>query len=210
MATRQRNARGEGGQLRDDILEAATALVDETGSSEAVTLRGIAKAVGVAAPSLYAHFDDRDALLLAMLERSFNELIAIRDEAEKQAAAEGGGAWERLRAASLATVRFGLRRPGHYKMLFEGGVIPTLRDPKAASFGRPIQARVIELLKEVLDAVPERGQEDAERLSLLLWASTHGVISLQINKPTLHWPDATKLVEELMVRVVRPPTRRAR
>ncbi len=34
--------------------------------------------------------------------------------------AAGGGPWERLRACVLATVRFGLERPGHYKMLYEG------------------------------------------------------------------------------------------
>lgn len=204
MAVRQRNARGEGGQLREDILKAATGLIEETGSCEAVSLRGVAKAVGIAAPSVYAHFEDRDSLLLAVLDREFSELIAIRNHAENEAAANGGGPGERLRAAVLATVRYGFERPGHYKMLFEGGVIPALRDPKAASFGRPIQARVIELIRQIPHASLRHDVDDAERLSLLLWASTHGVVSLQINKPTIDWPDAVGLVEELMSLILRP------
>ncbi|MBR1202448.1 WHG domain-containing protein [Bradyrhizobium sp. AUGA SZCCT0051] len=60
------------------------------------------------------------------------------------------------------------------------------------------------LIKEILAATPGREAEDAERLSLLLWAATHGVISLQINKPTLRWPRATALVEELMRAMIRP------
>ena len=200
MKTRQRNARGEGGQLRGDILNAAIRLIDQAGSCEGVSLRAVAKEAGIAAPSVYPHFVDREALLLAVLKQLFDELIELRDKAEQTA---GGGPWERLRASIFATVRFGLTRPGHYKMLFEGRVIPSLSDPKAAAFGRPIQARVVALIQEIFEATG-RETNDAERLSLLLWASAHGVISLQINKPTLVWPDATGLVEDLMRAVLRP------
>ncbi len=198
---RQRNARGEGGQLREDILRAAISLIEKAGSCEAVSLRAIAKEAGIAAPSVYPHFADRDALLLAVLKKLFDELIELRTKAEEAAS---GGAWERLRAGVFATVRFGLERPGHYKMLYEGRVISGLSDPKLATFGRAIQTRVTALIKEILEATPGREAEDAERLSLLLWASTHGVISLQINKPTLRWPKATALVEDVMRALIRP------
>ncbi|WP_233590346.1 TetR/AcrR family transcriptional regulator [Dyella dinghuensis] len=204
MTKRQRNARGEGGQLRQDILGAAIALIDRAGSSEAVSLRAVAKEVGIAAPSVYAHFPDRDALLLAVLQQLFDELIALRSEAEERAAAAGGGAWQQLRAGAFATVHFGLQRPGHYKMLYEGRVVSGLSDPMAAAFGRPIQLRVAGLIREILEGMPERENDDAERLALLIWAGTHGVISLQINKPTLRWPKATDLVEDLMRAVIRP------
>ncbi|MEA1672294.1 TetR/AcrR family transcriptional regulator [Nitrospirillum sp. BR 11163] len=201
---RRRNARGEGGQLREDILRAAIALIEHCGSAEALSLRAVAKEVGIAAPSVYPHFEDRDQLLIAILQHLFDELIAIRTQAEDAAAAAGGGAWERLRAAIFATVRFGLDRPGHYRMLYEGRVVSSLSDPKAATFGRAIQVRVIALIQQILSLTPGREVEDAERLSLLLWASVHGVISLQINKPTLAWPDATALVEDLMHALLRP------
>jgi len=87
----------------------------------------------------------------------------------------------------------------------EGRVITALSDPKAAAFGRPIQARVVALIREILDTAPGDDKVDAERLSLLLWASAHGVISLQINKPTLPWPDAMSLVEDLMRAILRLP-----
>jgi AcrR family transcriptional regulator len=195
---RQRNARGEGRQLRQDILKAAIDLIERAGSCEGLSLRGVAKEVGIAAPSVYPHFADREALLLAVLQQLFDELIELRNKAEEAAAAAGGGPGERLRAAVFATVRFGLDRPGHYKMLFEGRVIPALSDPKAAAFGRPIQMRVTALIKEI-----DSNAENTERLSLLLWTAIHGVISLQINKPTLPWPDATSLVEDHMRAILR-------
>jgi AcrR family transcriptional regulator len=203
MSGRQRNARGEGGQLRQDILAAAISLIEQAGSADAISLRAVAKEVGIAAPSVYAHFEDLDALLLAVLKQLFDQLIALRNEAEEAAAAAGGGPWERLRAAIFATIRFGLERPGHYKMLYEGRVITGLSDPTAAAFGRPIQLRVAALIREILAGARGREEKDAERLALLLWASSHGVISLQINKPTLRWPDATGLVEDLMLAILR-------
>jgi len=190
--------------LRQDIIDAAIRLIDQAGSCEGLSLRGVAKEVGIAAPSIYPHFADRDALLLAVLQHLFAELIALRTKAENAAAKAGGGAWEQLRAAVFATVRFGLERPGHYKMLFEGRVISGLGDKKAATFGRPIQASVVALVEEILAASPRRDDADAERLALLLWASLHGVVSLQINKPTLAWPKATVLVEELMRALLQP------
>ena len=58
VATRARNRRGEGARLRDDIVAAAVALLDETGDQAAVSLRAVARRVGIAAPSIYRHFAD--------------------------------------------------------------------------------------------------------------------------------------------------------
>ena len=53
---RARNPRGSGDRLREEIVEAGIRLVDETGDSAALTLRGVARAAGIAAPSIYQHF----------------------------------------------------------------------------------------------------------------------------------------------------------
>jgi len=199
---RRRNVRGEGGQLRQDIIDATIKLIEKSGSCENVSLRAVAKHVGIAAPSIYPHFADRDELLLAVLKHLFDELVELRSKAEDAVASAGGGPWETLRAGIFATVKFGLKRPGHYKMLYEGGVISALNDKTAATFGRPIQLRVMALLAELFKGATEK--PNVERLSLLLWVATHGVISLQINKPTLAWPDATALVEDFMRALLQP------
>jgi hypothetical protein len=142
-------------------------------------------------------------LLLAVLEKLFAEQVAIRAAAETDAAKAGGGAWERLLARSVASVRFGLEHPGHYKVLFEGRVVPRLNDPRVASFGRPLLERSIELIREI-PSQPGRISDDPERLSLLLWSGLHGVISLRINKPTLDWPPATELAEQITRTIIQP------
>ena len=79
-AGRARNPRGEGGRLRADIVAAAHALLDEAGE-DAVTLRAVARRVGISAPSIYAHFADRQAILLAVATDAFAELAASLGDA---------------------------------------------------------------------------------------------------------------------------------
>ena len=64
--TRTRNKRGEGAQLRTDIVRAAARLLDE-GTEQNVTLRSVAREAGVSAPSIYSHFADTDACVSPVL-----------------------------------------------------------------------------------------------------------------------------------------------
>ena len=206
-APRSRNARGEGEKLRGEIVDAAVKVLSALGPEDPFSLRSVAKMAKIAAPSVYIHFADRNVLLLAVLEQLFAEQVAIRAAAETDAAKAGGGAWERLLARSVASVRFGLEHPGHYKVLFEGRVVPRLSDPRIASFGRPLLVRSIELIREI-PSRPGRVSDDPERLSLLLWSGLHGVISLRINKPTLDWPPATELAEQIARAIIQPKVRK--
>jgi len=206
-ASRSRNARGEGEKLRGEIIDAAVKVLSALGPQDQFSLRSVAKMAKIAAPSVYIHFADRNVLLLAVLEKLFAEQVAIRAAAETDAAKAGGGAWERLLARSVASVRFGLEHPGHYKVLFEGRVVPRLNDPRIASFGRPLLVRSIELIREI-PSQPGRVCDDPERLSLLLWSGLHGVISLRINKPTLDWPPATELAEQITRTIIQPKVRK--
>ena len=201
---RQRNARGSGDQLRQEILEAAIRLLERLAPEEPFSLRAVAKEAKISAPSVYLQFADKDVLLLAVLEQLFTELIAQRSAAEEETAQAGGGAWERLLATVLASVKFGTQRPGHYKVLYEGRVIPRLDDPKSMAFGKPIQTRAVELIRQVLTAQPGRQTESPQRLSLLLWAGIHGLISLRINKPTFDWPETSELATEMAHAIIRP------
>lgn len=204
-ARRTRTARGEGERLRDEIIAAAIKILSTIGPEDPFSLRAVAKEAEIAAPSVYIHFADRNGLLLAVLEKLFREQVELRAVAEEQAALAGGGARERLLARSLATVAFGLKHPGHYKVLFEGRVVPRLDDPKIVDFGRPLLLRSIELIRDIPPASAKvRVSEDPQQLALLLWSGLHGVVSLHINKPTLDWPPAAELAEQVVRAIIQP------
>src|SRR5215831_10829801 len=77
--SRTRNPKGEGGRLREDLVEAAAQMIAETGDAGQLTLRGVARRVGIAAPSIYRHFPDVDHLKMAVVDRAFGQFAAERD-----------------------------------------------------------------------------------------------------------------------------------
>ena len=202
---RPRNARGEGDRLRDEIIDASIKVLAVLAPDEPFSLRAVAREAKIAAPSIYIHFTNMNALLQAVLQKLLKEQVAIRADAEEKAALAGGGAWERLLARSMAAVAFGLKHPGHYKVLYEGRVVPRLNNPRLEEFSRPAQVRAVELIREIPVAKGARRVcDDPHRLALLLWCGLHGIISLRINKPTLPWPDTTELVEQMTRAIIQP------
>jgi AcrR family transcriptional regulator len=204
VAERRRNARGKGDLLRGDIIDAAVRVLQRLGPEDPFSLRAVAKESGIAAPSIYIHFVDRDALLHAVLDHLYADLLALRSAAEEKAARLGGGAWEQLLAASFATISFGLERPGHYRVIYEGRIMPRLAAPNRMAFAAQLQARTVELIRDIAIQGPKRRVEDPSRTSMLLWAAIHGIISFRINKPDLPWPDTFELAENMLRVLIRP------
>lgn len=56
-------------------------MIGETGDGTALTLRGVARRIGIAAPSIYRHFTDVDELKMAVVQESFADFARARDAA---------------------------------------------------------------------------------------------------------------------------------
>jgi AcrR family transcriptional regulator len=67
---------------RRDILDAAWAIARQRGLSE-VTLRDVADRVGMRAPSLYSHFDSKNAIYDAMFGDAWSDCEAAMSEAAR-------------------------------------------------------------------------------------------------------------------------------
>ncbi len=126
---RHRNPRGQGARLTQDIVAGALALIERTGSAEAVTLRAVAREAGIAAPSIYAHFPDRDAVLMAVVARIFDELTEAIEQGKEAVGQDPAG---RLVAGCEAYVAFGLEHPARYGVLF------SRQRPAAPDYCKPV------------------------------------------------------------------------
>src|SRR5277367_5411592 len=113
---RRRAPRGSGILLRDEILDAATELLLETGHAKAMSIRSVAERVGVTPPSIYLHFQDKDTLLDAVCARYFEKL----DEEMQRVSAVQSSTVEVLRAQGLAYVRFATENPELYRIATMG------------------------------------------------------------------------------------------
>ncbi|WP_433329083.1 TetR/AcrR family transcriptional regulator [Spirillospora sp. CA-294931] len=56
------------------IITAAVRLLDERGGERDITLRSVARAIGIAAPSIYPHVPDQPAIMLAVVQQEFDRL----------------------------------------------------------------------------------------------------------------------------------------
>jgi len=190
---RGRNPRGHGERLREDIVGAALRLLDEHGDDQALSMRAVAREVGVAATSVYIHFADRDALVLAALERFHRELVEAVDQAETGAADPAG----KLRARVLLLGRWVQRHPGLYKVLHES----TLNQRVAMSFKQELAERTTAAVQRCIDAGLAPA-DDAAVVSLDLRAAVHGAVSMRVNQPDLPWPPLEEQVDRFLTKLV--------
>ena len=149
--TRQRNPRGQGERLRDDIIEAASKLLADP-ASPPLTLRAVAREVGVAATSVYLHFDSIESLIVAVADRRFGELVKLQDESQDPDPCQA------VRAGCLAYCEFGLEHQGQYLLMFTNP-LPLPADMPPGEFpGRRAFQRVLDAVAECIG----RAHDDPE------------------------------------------------
>jgi AcrR family transcriptional regulator len=97
------------------VIAAGRALLERDGP-DALTMRRVADAVGVRAPSLYKHVAGRDDLIRLILEDVADELTAILQEAVSMGAPRAD-----VRRMTDAYRRFAGQNPAAYGLLFARG-----------------------------------------------------------------------------------------
>ena len=155
------------GDLRDALVQAALAEA-ELGGPEAVNISALAKKLGVSQPAPYRHFADREALLAAVTAEAFRQFTATL--CESMATPSKRSKLSRLAQATLA---FGLRRNGIYRLMFASRMIACA--PKDSELHNATM-ETFNLVLEALEA-PAVGLL-RERRALKIWATLHGVVML--------------------------------
>jgi AcrR family transcriptional regulator len=192
---RRRAPRGSGDQLRDEILDAATDLLLETGHAKAVSIRLVAQRVGVTPPSIYLHFTDKDALLDAVCVRYFEKL----DEEMQAAAADEPAPIDALRAQGLAYIRFAVKTPELYRIATMGEGRP------GSDVDTMLNTTAFVHIRNTVEALMAEGilpESDSTTIALELWTVTHGVAAMLISRPYLPWGEMEQFADRVLKAVV--------
>ncbi|MEU6832266.1 TetR/AcrR family transcriptional regulator [Nocardia beijingensis] len=172
---------------------AAAEMLNELADDEALSLRAVARAVSVAATSVYLHFPDRDALVLAVLQRCHEQLVEAGDRA---AMAEPDPA-SALRARILAQAAWAQAHPGLYKVLHESKVHRRL--------GMPFKKVLVERTATAVQACMDAGlapPDDAATVTIDLRTAVNGMLAQRINEPDLPWPPAEEQIDRFLTKLV--------
>ena len=161
------------GDLRNTLLLAGAELLAREGV-QGVDLRKLARQAGVSHAAPYRHFPDKQALLAALAEEGFDELVRRVATAVEDAGDDVAG---QLDAAGYAYVLFAQERPEHLQLMFSG--LAGERAPDSSLF-RAYKAGLYLLI-----GIIERGQQagtvvagDSTKLAVATWATMHGLAIL--------------------------------
>lgn len=177
------------GDLRSALIEAALSSLEKN-NLETLSLREIARNVGVSATAVYRHFPSKELLLRALAEHGL-ELLASQQQA---AAAKASGS-SAFAQTGRAYVRFALAHPNLFRLIFihtpgrmradvespEGSPAFLLRSSVARSLGAK--------------ATPEKIFEGALRA----WSLVHGLSMLILDEQI-----ERKTAEAMIDRVIGP------
>jgi AcrR family transcriptional regulator len=175
---RRRAQRGSGEQLRGEIIAAAKTLLAAGRTADQLTIRAVADAVGVTAPSIYLHFADKQQLLDAVVMDVFGEL----DQAMVTAAADETTPLGRLCAYGMAYIHFAVDHPEHYRL----AMLDPCAEPGIAVSGgfHHLHETVTECFEAGIFTVGE-----PLGVAFDCWAAAHGVASLLVVKPFVPYGD---------------------
>jgi AcrR family transcriptional regulator len=178
-------------------LAAAIDLVETQDSP--LSLRGVAREVGVAATSVYLHFPDLDHLLAAVVEVGFSRLSA----ATAAAAATTDDPAEELKARCRAYCAYALDHPRMYRLLFQARLPRTGRSQKTP--GLRAFDNLAAAVRRCLESSAAPAHDDPVRLASLIWTGMHGLVLARMARPTFPWAPVDVFVDEMVTRLMAFP-----
>jgi AcrR family transcriptional regulator len=163
------------GNLREALLAAGERALETTGAAN-LSLRELAREVGVSHAAPRRHFADRQALLDALALNGFAQLGARLDEALRDA---GGAFRPRILALARAYVAFATTRPALIELMFaskhQAGAPPELAQAADRAFAAALQ--VVADGQASGAVVPG----DPERLAKVAFALLQGLVAIANN-----------------------------
>ena len=171
MSQRGATASPRPADLREACVAEALAIVGERGL-ESLSLREVARRLGVSHQAPYKHFESRDHILAEIVRRAFDHFAAALD-----ARAPSADAIEDSRAMGRAYVEYALAHPLHYHLMF-GAPLPKAEDhPEMMRSARHAFSLLRDGLERVFAGLGAR-DVDLDLEALFVWTSMHGLASL--------------------------------
>jgi len=175
------------GNLRQALIDAAFELIEERGVP-ALTLREVARRVGVTHAAPKRHFADRSALVATLAEHGFRGLAAhvesVRSSRQPRDSAE------RLRALGVAYIEYAIAHPAHLRVMFSPEVADKTRYPELQ--------RAADVVHDMLHGGIETAQReglvrrgDPNPLAFAAWSMVHGCATLLIDGQARRTPVRT-------------------
>ena len=169
------------GDLENALIQAGVDILFQEGI-EGLSLRKVAKRVGVSYAAPYAHFKDRQSLIAAISTEGFKQLYTKLDAA---AAAHAGDPKQQLVEGAWAYIQFAMQNTAIFKIMFSGVLEKEKDYPAFVEISHKTFERVVEMVRACQAAGVLRSAPP-ELMAVSVWGQLHGVISLALEGQISH------------------------
>ena len=165
------------GDLRRALLDEAAAVLTEGGVAS-LSLRDLARRVGVSPTAPYHHFPNKAALVSAIVEDTLSAL----DRASEEAARIDADPPDRIRALGVAYVLFAVEHPERFRLTFRPEMGTPFATLDEGTDALPSDILVFRHLQRAVGDIGLSGRAQTHT-ALAAWALVHGLASLLVDGP---------------------------
>jgi AcrR family transcriptional regulator len=177
------------------LLKAASDLLATEGPGS-LTVRRIANAAGVSTMNVYSRFGGKDGVVEHLFIEGFRRLAS-----GMSSVTESSDPSADMRSCGLAYRRFAIDNPTLYSVMFDRVVPDYVPTVEAQAFA----GATLELLAKRLERAMTAGalrSADPLPTAALVWATCHGVVSLEskdVGPTAIDWPDVYNRAMDMII-----------
>ena len=176
------------GNLRSELLKVAKDEIEVSGHEE-LSLRVLAKRLGVSPGAPYRHFKTKDVLLRELVWNGLEELNASYSDARKKFKEPK----KVLHHACKAYLEFASKSPVLYRLIFMTDLheVETSREQRRGEEG----VNAFRIFEEIVSQVHSADTHD---IAVAIWCTLHGLATLKINGTIHELADAEKIEDRIL------------
>lgn len=185
------------GNLKEALITAGLDILSEKGM-EGLSLRKVARMVGVSHTAPYNHFSDKQGLLAAISTAGHEHLHQLLLDTFEKSKIQSSNI---ISDIAWAYLQFGLANPAKFKLMFSGALEEERAHPEFVA----ISQRSIALFEKIIIFCQSKGQLPegrVEDIAVKLWSLIHGFTYLMLeNQFPIEYLQG-QVLEEVLKRII--------
>lgn len=171
------------GNLRQAVIDTALQLADESGD-ERISLREVARRIGVSSGAPFRHFADHGALMAAIAEEA---TVRLRLMVERDQHVSAPAAIERLRAMGHSFLAWAQQHPTSFRLVSARRLYDFNASTTLTTHFQAVRERTISLVRQAQAEGDLDRHVAPERLALMLRSAVYGMARMHVDGQLGQW-----------------------